>query len=113
MATLTSLGTISINGLKQNALAAATAGGDDFVNTGACLLVLANANVGAVRTVTIHMEALCSTGLVQHDIDVIIPISGTKYVYALSPTLFNNSTGKVSLTYSDAGADITVGYFKI
>lgn len=114
MATLTSLGTTSINGLKLGALAAATPAGDDFVNDGRCMLIVTNANVGATRTVTIHSVQTCDTGALEHDQDVVVPASSTAYIYGFVPKRWNaSSTQKVSITYSDAGADITVGYVVI
>jgi len=114
MATLASLGTVTASGLKLLALSAATAGGDDFVNDGKCMLIVANANVGAVRTITIQAVQYCDTGYIQHDQDVVVPASSTAYIYGFVPKKWNaSSTQKVSITYSDAGADITVGYVVI
>lgn len=111
MATLTSLGTTSINGLKLGALAAATPAGDDFVNNGRSLLILTNGHATDPRTVTIQAVKYCDTGAVQHDQEIVIPALKTWYVYAFNPKVWNaNGTEKVSLTYSDSAADITVGY---
>ena len=114
MATLTSLGTTSINGLKLGALAAASVAGDDFVNNGNSLLIVANAHVGDPRTITIHSVQVCDTGALEHDQDVVVPASSTAYIYGFVPKRWNaSSTQKVSITYSDAAADVTVGYVVI
>lgn len=114
MATLTSLGTTSITGLKLNALAAAAALGDDFVNNGNCMLIIYNDHATDPRTITIHAVKTCDTGAVEHDQTITLTAKKTKYVYAFNPKIWNaSSTQKVSLTYSDAGADIQVGYVVI
>lgn len=114
MATLTSLGTVTSAGLKLEALAAAAAAGDDFVNDGRCMLIVTNAHVGDPRTVTIHAVQKCDTGDLEHDQDVVVPASSSAYIYGFVPKTWNaSSTQKVSITYSDAGADLTVGYVVI
>lgn len=114
MATLTSLGTVTTAGLKLGALAAAAVAGDDFVNDGRCMLIVYNDHAADPRTVTIHSVQTCDTGALEHDQDVVVASKKTVYIYGFVPKRWNaSSTQKVSITYSDAGADLTVGYVVI
>ena len=112
MATLTSLGTVSVTGVKYTGLVAAAAAGDDFVNEGNSLLIIKNSSVGDDRTLTIHSVQVCDTGLLEHDQTVTVTAASTFLFYAFNPKRWNSATQKVSLTYSSE-ADLTIGYYKI
>ena len=98
------------------ALAAAAAGGDSFLNGGRVYLHVANANVGAARTVTITSQLPAGAlpqGAAKTDLAVVVAASSEKLIGPFDPQGFNDANGRVVLTYSDAAADLTVGAFSL
>ena len=92
------------------ALAAAAAGGDAFPNTGRVFLRVANANVGAARTVTIASQLPAGAipqGAAKADVDVAVPASDERWIGPFDPAAFNDANGRVVVTYDDE-ADVSV-----
>lgn len=89
----------------------AAAGGDSILNDGRQILLFANANVGAARTVTIQTAGEVD-GVAIDEVAVVVPISGSSMVGPFPPRYFNDSTGRVVWTYSSE-ADLTVGVFRL
>lgn len=110
MALLT-VDTITRDGVLY-AVVAAAAAGDAFANDGRTLVALYNNHVSADRTVSFD---------IQKDVDGQDPPSitvtvgaGETYLVGPFPTgIYNDANGRVQMTYSDSGANIYVGVFKL
>lgn len=76
----------------------ASAGGDDFANSGKTFLIVKNGGAGAV-TVMINSQAPCSYGF-DHDIQVSVAAGDESWIGPFSKARFNNQDGKVQVTYS-------------
>lgn len=108
MATLT-VQNISLSGITPS-YAAAAAGGDEFANTGDTLFQIKNG--GSEITLTIETPAKIE-GIDIAEITVTIPATtGDKMIGPFDPSIFNQSTGRVAVTYS-AVTTVTVGAFKL
>jgi hypothetical protein len=95
--------------------ASASSGGDSFVNDGHTFLEVSNGHASASRTVTI-VSAISSlrtnAGILNVSSKTItIPALTTKRIGPLNKDHFNDSNGKVNLTYSDSAADLTVAAY--
>ncbi len=112
MALLTSAGTISIAGLASSAGVAATPAGDTFVNNGQVILQIINAHAAAARTITIASPKTCNEGST-HVKTVTVAALTTKYVYGFDVKRYNTTGDLVTLTYSDAAADLTVAIYQL
>lgn len=108
MATL-SVEQVSITGLNATANAA-DVGGDDFLNNGNIILRIANGGGGSV-TATIPTPAKVR-GVDIDDPQVAIPAGEERYIGPFPPALFNDSTGKASITYSGV-TSVTVEVLEI
>ena len=109
MATLTVQNT-SLAGITPSWVAAAEAG-DEFLNTGDCYVEAKNGS-GSEITVTVQTPAKIE-GIDIAEITVAVPATtGVKRFGTFDPAIFNESTGRVVMTYS-AHADLTVGVFKL
>ena len=108
MATLT-VQNISLAGITPS-YAAAAAAGDEFANTGDTLFHIKNG--GSEITLTIETPAKIE-GIDIAEITVTIPATtGDKMVGPFDPSIFNQTTGRVAVTYSSE-TSITVGAFKL
>lgn len=97
------------------ALAAAAAGGDAFPNAGKVFLRVANANVGAARTVTVASQiptGAIPEGTAKTDLAVNVPASSERWIGPFEPASWNDANGRVVVTYDDE-ADLTVGVFAL
>lgn len=109
MATLTVQNT-SLAGITPSWVSAAEAG-DEFLNTGDAYVEFKNTSAGEI-TVTILTPAKIE-GIDIAEITVAVPATtGVKRIGPFDPTIFNQTTGRVSMTYS-AHADLAVGAFKL
>lgn len=92
-------------------LGAATGGGDEFVNSGREFLHIKNGD-GSPITVTVNSQAACNQGS-DHDIAVVVPAStGEKFIGPFPKDRFNDSDGKVQITYT-AVSSVTVGLVRL
>ena len=108
MATLTVQNT-SLAGITPTWTAAA-AGGDEFLNSGDCYFEIKNG--GSEITVTVETPAKIE-GIDIAEIAVVVPATtGVKRIGPFDPGIFNQSTGRVAVTYS-AVTTVTVGAFKL
>lgn len=108
MATLTVQNT-SLAGITPSWVAAA-AGGDEFANTGDCYFEIKNA--GSEMTVTVETPAKIE-GIDIAEITVTVPATtGVKRIGDFDPAIFNQSTGRIAVTYSSV-TSVTVGAFKL
>jgi len=105
---------ISRAGLNP-ALAAASAGGDAFPNTGRAFLRVKNGHATLARTVTVASQlpvGAIPPGAVKTDLAVAVPALSERWIGPLDPASFNDSNGRVVATY-DTEADLTVGAFAL
>ena len=96
------------------ASAAAEAGGDSFPNTGREYVQVRNNHATNPRTVTFDSPGTCSFELAAnaaHDLAVVLPALTTKAVGPFPTQRFNDANQRVQMSYSDAGADITISVF--
>jgi len=108
MATLTVQNT-SLAGITPSWVAAA-AGGDTFANTGDTYFEIKNGSTE--MTLTIETPAKIE-GIDIAEITVTIPATtGVKRIGPFDPAIFNQTTGRVNVTYS-AVTSVTVGAFKL
>lgn len=111
MATL-SVTQISRAGVEE-ALTAAAAGGDAFPNDGKTLLVVKNANGAATaRTITLDIQKTVD-GQDPASRTVSVPALKTYFIGPFPPSIYNDANGRVVITYSASGADLTVGAFRL
>jgi hypothetical protein len=97
------------------ALAAASAGGDAFPNTGRVFLRVKNANAAAARNVTVASQlppGALPQGAAKTDLAAVVPALSERWIGPLDPASFNDSNGRVVVTY-DTEADLTVGAFAL
>lgn len=99
---------INLTGLNQS-YAAASAGGDDFVNTGREFMHVKNGGAGSIN-VTINSQTLCDQGY-DHDVVVAVPAGGERIIGPFSPGRFNDASNKAQITYSGV-TSVTVAVLK-
>lgn len=109
MATLT-VQTILAAGLEPAALAAATAGGDQFTNTGREFIEINNGHTSP-QTVTINSQVNCSYGF-DHNQAVEVTNGERRLIGPFPTSRFNDANNMVQLTY-DAVTALTVGVYKL
>jgi len=91
-------------------LVAATAGGDEWVNSGREFIHVKNS--GAETTVIINSQTACNQG-VDHDVTVTIPLTtGWKMIGPFPKDRFNDAAGKVQMTYGDE-TNLTIGIIRL
>lgn len=88
---------IVLAGLAPTYVAAA-AGGNNFINDGRTFLHVKNGGASSIN-VTIDSVVQCNQGF-DHDITVAVPNGGERMIGPFNPDRFNNSIGRVSVTYS-------------
>ena len=87
------------------AYGAADALGDEFANNGRTVLHVKNGSAGAIN-VTLDSVKPCDQGF-DHDAVVNVPAAGERIIGPFDPARFNNSNGRVGVSYS-AAAGVTV-----
>ena len=105
---------ISRAGLDPS-LDAASAGGDAFPNSGRVFLRVANANVGAARTVTVASQLPAGAlpqGASKADLVVQVPADSERWIGPFDPAAFNDANARVVVNY-DSEADLTVGAYAL
>lgn len=88
----------------------ATLSGDEFANDGRTVLHVKNEGVSPI-TVTVNSQKPCDQGF-DHDITVTVAASGEQVIGPLSTERFNNTSGRVEVTYS-AVDSVTVAVIAI
>jgi len=84
--------------------------GDQFLNNGAMILVVANAS-GSDMVVSVDSQTPCSYGF-DHDVADTINDGDTEYLGPFSTARFNDVDGYVNVTYDDS-TDVTVAVLQI
>lgn len=90
---------ISLAGLNP-AFTAATALGDEFVNSGRDYLHVINGGVNPVA-VTVDSQTRCNQGF-DHNVTVDVPAGGEARIGPFPQNRFNDDAGHTHVTYSDA-----------
>lgn len=108
MATL-SVQRVDMTGLDP-AFAAASAGGDEFVNSGRAVLYVKNGDA-TDKTVTVDSQTPCNQGF-DHDVQVTVPAGGERIIGPFPKNRFDDASGKVQITYSDVTA-VTVAVLEV
>ena len=101
---------ITRSGLTPS-LAAAAAGGDEFANDGRTFFYASNGGA-ASRTVTIDV-AKTVDGQAVTDRSVTVAAGAGTFIGPFPTSIYNDGDGHVNVTYSDSGADLTVGAFRV
>jgi hypothetical protein len=93
---------ISVQSSKLTGVAhtyvAADSLGDSFINNGATILEVKNADTVDV-TVTVDSQQLCSFGH-DHNINVVVPAGETRIIGTFNRIRFNDSDNRVNVSYS-------------
>ena len=76
----------------------AAVGGDEFVNSGREFIHVKNGHTSP-QTVTVNSQAVCSQGF-DHDVAVEILASGERMIGPFPKDRFDDTGGKVQITYS-------------
>lgn len=110
MADLT-LNTFS-GGVVTETLETAAAGGDALQNyTGKEFFIIDNAHATNARTITFNSIEACDFGS-DHNLAIVVAALTRRLVKLPAPASRWKNSGAVGITYSDSGADITIGAFK-
>ncbi len=89
----------------------AQAGGDEFVNSGNIMIHAKNVNAGATRTITVDAPSNCNLDYT-HDVDIVVPISGERISGPFPKRWFNDTDGRIQMTY-DNEADLTIAILEL
>lgn len=111
MATL-SVQTISRAGVVPAPVAVAS-GGDQFANDGKTLIEVWNDHATNPRTATVATQITVDGKAVADDAISITAANDRKLIGPFPPEIYNDVNGMVQLTYSDSGADMRVGVFRL
>jgi len=109
MATLTVQET-TIAGITPTWASAAETG-DEFLNTGDCYCEVKNGS-GAEITVTVATPGKIEGFEIENSTVAVAATTGVKRFGPFDPSICNNSSGRVAVTYS-AHTTVTVGAFKL
>lgn len=101
---------IDLTGLEDFTLAAASGGGDTFLNDGTLLLVVDNAG-GAPITVTVDSLRASDYGT-DEDIAVSVPAGSRTFLGPFDHGRFNTTAQTVGVTYSSV-TSVTVAALKV
>lgn len=89
---------------------AASVDGDEFPNDGRTLFIVKNGGTTAI-TVTVNSQKKCDQGY-DHDVVVNVGTSAEIVIGPLPTDRFNNTSGRVNVTYSDV-TNVTVAAVKM
>ena len=103
---------ISLTGITPT-YAAVAAGGDEFPNDGNTYIEFKNSSGSNAYTITFVTPATLR-GVAVENPTLAVGTSGNKKVGPFPADVFNNSSGRVAMTYSGSApaTDLTVGVFK-
>jgi hypothetical protein len=100
---------IPLIGLEPS-YAAADVGGDEFVNSGRDFIHVKNGHTSE-QTVTMNSQTACSFGF-DHDAAVAIPASEERMIGPFPKNRFDDSNGKVLITYSGV-TSLTIAVLRV
>jgi hypothetical protein len=84
--------------LTPIAAVAAAAGGDAFANSGQEFVYINNASVGAITVTAVVQRQI--DGITPAGKAIVVPATSAAVFGPFNPADYNDTTGKVSLTYS-------------
>lgn len=98
------------------AFQACASGGDEFPNDGKTVLAFINVHASATRTVTVAPVTLATVPFVTTKTwAFVVPAMGATvdpsellFTRTFEPSVYNNASGRVAMTYSDSAADLSV-----
>jgi len=102
---------IVLAGLTLPILAAVDPDGDYFTNSGRHFISVKN-GAAAERTVTIATQTECTLGT-KHDVPIVLAVGAEKLIGPFPKDRFNDEDGYVQISYSDAGADVTIAVMEL
>ena len=118
MATVTAQQIIELDasgngGLTPSYTSANTGGSDELVNSGEMFAHVKNEHASGTRTITFTPA---TTQFIDEDhgivtkaaIALVVAAGGDEFIGPFKPAAWNNSSGRVVVTYSDSGADIKI-----
>lgn len=100
---------VSLTGLSATFTAAAS-GGDEFSNSGKCVVFVKNGD-SAAATVTVSSVDDCNQGFT-HDAAVSVPAGSEIFIGPFNRARFNASDGNVDMDYSSID-DLTVAVVEV
>lgn len=100
---------VSLTGLTP-AYTACTAGGDEFVNSGREFIHVKNGHTSP-QTVTVNSQEACDQGA-DHDIVVSVTNAEERMIGPFPKGRFDDTAGKVQLTYSGVTA-LTIAVVRV
>ena len=103
---------VILTGIEDPALVAVDPTGDYFTNSGRTFIKVKNAHGSESRTVTVVSQVNCNYGL-NHAAPVTLAAGVTKIFGPFPKWRFNDSDGYAQVTYSDAGADLTIAVIEV
>lgn len=103
---------IVLSGLNPT-FAAVSAGGDEVVNDGQTFVEIVNSHASNSYTVTFTTPATVD-GVAVENPTVTVPGSSRRRVGPFNPSIFNNASGRVAVSYAGTApaTDLTIGAFK-
>ena len=90
--------------------AACAAGGDEFVNSGRDFIHIKNGHTSP-QTVTVNSQTVCDQG-VDHDVPVVVTNAQERMIGPFPKGRFDDTGGKVQLTYSGVVA-LTIAIVRV
>jgi hypothetical protein len=108
MATL-SVQKLSLSGITLT-FSACDAAGDEFENSGEAFIYVKNSDT-VDHTVIVNSQQPCSYGF-DHDVSVTVPTGGEKLIGTFPKDRFNDSNGKVQISY-DAVTGLTIAVVEV
>ena len=102
--------------IVSGAFQACSSGGDEFPNDGKTFLIFQNVHASATRTVTIApVSPVTAPYVTTKTWSFVVPAMGATvdpsellFTRTFETTIYNNASGRVAMTYSDAAADLSV-----
>ena len=109
------MATLAVQSIVRTGLettyAALAVGGDEFVNSGSEWIEVVNADAGDI-TVTVDTPNFIDTDLAIADRTILVTAGERRHIGPFPTSNYNDSAGKVQLTYS-AVANITIALLKL
>lgn len=95
------------------ALVAVAAGGDSFPNDGRTFIDAWNDHATDPRTFTVVTQATVDGRAVNNLTVNVTAAEDHRFIGPFPPDIYNDANGRVQLTYSNAGANMRVGVFRL
>lgn len=112
------MATLSVQSVVRSGLtpsfAAVAAGGDVFANDGNTIVEIVNSSGANSYTVTFAAQTTVQGETITNR-TVTVGTSARKHIGPFPPSIFNNSSGQVAITYSGSApaTDLTIAVLKV